>query len=575
MKTVTHGLLCVLLLFFAAGLCAAQSAENTLVDTLHEIDEAARSAVKALGEAHDEFVRGSRTEYGDNEVKFKMSKEPTGGEWHCLPPANWLNVFDFSFRFVKTAVFNITTSEWGDRKGFMRIDVSRDSNVFCSTWKSFHPALPKFDLSKFQITWTMLTKEPVSARDVLESILLNFFSQGTADWITSIFGMCSECSKDAETLGGCGHMPEHCAEWGSQKYRECNIRDFPTNIGTLSCDGDAGWCAVDVGPWNNVCVRVQDLSPLGKGEDHTYSIGMHTHFDLKYAINFFVGILFVSQAAWVAEQRHIHYVIGYVFGACAAVLFLLHTLLKTSQHSIPSAFVRNFAGMAISYFAFTFSGPFWSNMVLPACLEILHQYLCMRKSCLVYSELTSTEFYYSWATKIIITSCGLLGMFAVSHFKIFKTVESEVPETDEFGREEQARHTPFSQRLLCDAILAVGYGMLCRCTSSGVGSGVLVFLLFFRSTISYKWQTFWQWRQSVHPSFFRKLMSADEYDRLGDEYTREELRKLRLNANEDQSWMGRIQNITPFQHFVHGGDHVDREEDEESDSGCCSYCTIS
>eukprot|EP00505_MAST-04D_sp_SCG-Rhode-Island_P001209 Stramenopile-MAST_4_protein_1209 len=330
MKTVTHGLLCVLLLFFAAGLCAAQSAENTLVDTLHEIDEAARSAVKALGEAHDEFVRGSRTEYGDNEVKFKMSKEPTGGEWHCLPPANWLNVFDFSFRFVKTAVFNITTSEWGDRKGFMRIDVSRDSNVFCSTWKSFHPALPKFDLSKFQITWTMLTKEPVSARDVLESILLNFFSQGTADWITSIFGMCSECSKDAETLGGCGHMPEHCAEWGSQKYRECNIRDFPTNIGTLSCDGDAGWCAVDVGPWNNVCVRVQDLSPLGKGEDHTYSIGMHTHFDLKYAINFFVGILFVSQAAWVAEQRHIHYVIGYVFVFLARSSGTLLVWLKLS-----------------------------------------------------------------------------------------------------------------------------------------------------------------------------------------------------------------------------------------------------
>ena len=125
----------------------------------------------------------------------------------------------------------------------------------------------------------------------------------------------------------------------------------------------------------------------------------------------------------------------------------------------------------------------------------------------------------SWFTKVVITVSGFIGMYGISYFKIFKTIIAEDPELDEYGREHIVESRPASQILLCTVMEYAGYGILCHCTSNGVVSAFVIFLLYFRNFISYRVKLWTLWCYSRSPASFRELLDEQEYDELGEKYT--------------------------------------------------------
>lgn len=554
------------------------SAFKKLFNALHDIDESARDYLRLVGTIHDDFVSGSKHTFGNPRERFEMS-EGSGNQWHCLPQPNLVDIFGMSSRLFKTAVFNVSTDGWSNDQGFVIMDVTRDSNMFCKFWTSFHPSIPKFDFSTMSVKWILLTERPINIQNSFREIILSFgmLSEGWTDYITGLFGTCPECSRTSEIgrKGGCGHLPKQCYGWSKDKFKECR-GTLPVPLGNVECVNEGlrgkGWCALTVGPWNNVCVRIRDAKPDAAYEPPAYTMELYTQYDLKYLKNLVAGSTIIQNAAVVAETRWTHYILGYALGAVAAVVFLVYNFVKGTQQAIPISFIRNLAWTATPILAISMLGPMWNNIIYPQCLNIVHYYFCVRKSCLAPN---GSEFWWSTSIKCLVTCCGFLGSWIVWKFKLFKSVVSKEPETDEFGREDEVVHRPWEQILLSRFWHFCGYGMLCRCTSNGLVSAVVVFCLYFRRILFYRFLQLYQWYYSVDPAYYRNLVSEEEYDEMGKETTKSELENLRsfFQTPEGKRKMAKLQHYEETTRFSYGGQHVETMDDDESGSGW--WCTIS
>ena len=148
--------------------------------------------------------------------------------------------------------------------------------------------------------------------------------------------MCADYDQDNYVDGGkCGYTAEQCnTYWVSSKSRKCpsNNELLPTNVGTLRCISDdvqgKRMVLIRIGPWH-WCVRVKHGSV---SEDATEKVNYSMNI---YTIRF---IIFTQFRSWcniscnahsVASWRH--YIIGYSFGAIAAIVVLIRSFLSTKK----------------------------------------------------------------------------------------------------------------------------------------------------------------------------------------------------------------------------------------------------
>ena len=579
-------LLCIIMIFSSSVVVkvnAKRGFMSKVVRSLHDLDVIKTKFLNDMEDFKHDVVVNSKQEYGD---KDEVHSFASTGEWHCLPQENNYNIFKLGMNLFRTVNFNVTADNWEDGQGYMSFDVSKDRNRLCGLWNSYHPALPKLIFNEKRIEWIYLTERPISIKQTVESVLafIPILHPSFISKISSFFGMCADCDQDNYVDGGkCGYTAEQCnTYWVSSKSRKCpsNNELLPTNVGTLRCisddvQGEKGWCSLRIGPWHNVCVRVRSMEDVSEGatEKVNYSMNMYTQYDLSYLHNFVVGAILVANAHSVASWRPAHYIIGYSFGAIAAIVVLIRSFFKSTQEAMLPSPLRSLASLT-PLFTFAFVGPLWNNLVMPALTQVLHLYFCTRRTCLVYEPKTASEFYMSWFTKLTITISGFIGMYLVSYFKIFKTIVAEDPELDEFDREHIVTSRPASQILLCTVMEYAGYGILCHCTSNGFISAIIITMLFFRSFLDYRAKLLWLWYWSRSPAEYRELLNEEEWNRIGKNHTDHHIAKLQeyLRTPEGRKSMGRVKEYEMTQRFANGGNHIDFDEDEEEEGS--SWCTI-
>jgi hypothetical protein len=557
---------------------------SQVINSLHELDVIKTKILNDVEDLKHDIVVNSKEEFGDKNQAHSFSKSD---EWHCLPQENSFNLLKTGMSLFKTVNFNVTADNWEDGQGYISFDVSKDRNGLCGLWNSYHPVLPKISLERQSIEWIYLTERPISIKQTVENLLafIPILHPSFISKASSFFGMCADCEQNDDG-GSCGYTAEQCnTYWVTSKSKKCpsNGEILPTNVGSLRCisddvQGDQGWCSLRIGPWHNVCVRVRSVEDLPFNAESTeektkYNMNIYTQYDLSYIQNFMVGASLVANARFVASWRVAHYVIGFAFGAFAAVVVLIRSVFKSTQEAMMPSPLRSLASLT-PMLTFAFVGPLWNNLVMPALVQVLHLYFCTRRSCLVYEVRTASEFYMSWFTKLAITISGFIGMYLVSYFKIFKTIIAEDPELDEYGREHIVESRPASQVLLCTVMEYAGYGILCHCTSNGVVSSIVIGILFFRNFIEYRAKLWCLWCYSRSPASFRELLNEQEYEELGENYTNDAMKKHReyLQSPEGKKEMGRVKEYEMTQRFANGGSHID--EDVEMDDEGSSWCNI-
>ena len=552
---------------------------SRVVAGLHEADVIKTKLLNDIQDVKQDIVMNSKVQHVDKHKDHPFSSSDV---WHCLPPDSNFDIFSTSMKLFKTVTFNVTASNWDDGQGYIGFDVSKDRNALCALWNQYHPALPRLNMQSKRIDWIYLTERPISFKYGVESLLslIPVLHPSFITRVSSFFGMCAECNKDDG--GKCGYVPEQCnSYWLSARSKRCpSSGQAPMNVGNLRCisddvQGEQGWCSVRIGPWHNVCVRVNSVQESSNDkEEPKYTMEMYTQYDLSYIQNFIVGASLVANSRFVASWRLAHYVIGFMFGVVAALVVMLRSVVTSAQKATMPSQVLSLASLT-PILTFAFVGPLWNNLVMPALTQVLHLYFCTRRSCLVYDPRTSSEFYMSWFTKVVITVSGFIGMYLVSYFKIFKTIIAEDPELDEYGREHIVESRPASQILLCTVMEYAGYGILCHCTSNGVVSAFVIFLLYFRNFISYRLKLWTLWCYSRSPASFRELLNEQEYDELGEKYTNSHIEKLReyLQSPEGKKQMVRLKGYEMTERFVRGGNHIDDDEDENADGGSW-WCNI-